>query len=215
MEAQGLGSRVTHQLELLTRSQLQFDQRDRGREATPLCGKIHSNHGAASGRPPTFHLYKQEKWRTEFHLGSLPPAPPQASFHPLRKQERFFPAFPGRVCSCNLQTRGPAPVCTVLMDGNQGPAWVSRQASLLLELGKPVGNWTRPTWGKGTKTRLPSTLHGSQRRFFIKESPDLSLRKEGKGSWDTKSLGAHVLNSFLRGETSNSTASRTPPPPWA
>lgn len=81
--------------------------------------------------------------------------PPPASSHPLRKQERFFPAFPDRVCSCNLQTRGPAPVCTVPMDGNQGPAWVSRQASLLLELGKPVGNWTRPTWGKRTKTRLP------------------------------------------------------------
>lgn len=87
------------------------------------------------------------------------------------------------------------------MDRNQGPAWVSRQASLLLELGKPVGNRTRPTWGRGTKTRLPSKLHGSQRRFLFKEFPDLSLGSEGVRSWDTtESLGAHVPNSFLRGD---------------
>lgn len=68
------------------------------------------------------------------------------------------------------------------------------------ELGKPVGNRTRPTWGRGTKTRLPSELHGSQRRFFIKKFPDLSLESEGIRSWDTESFGAPVPNSFLRGD---------------
>lgn len=86
------------------------------------------------------------------------------------------------------------------MDRNQGLAWISRQASLLLELGKPVGNRTRPTWGRGTKTRLPSELHSSQRRFFIKKFPDLSLGSEGIRRRDTESLGAPVPNSFLRGD---------------
>lgn len=127
--------------------------------------------------PPHFQLQQAGKNGGLNSTGSSSSGlPPPASSHPLRKQERFFPAFPDRVCSFNLQTRGPAPVCTVPMDRNQGPAWVSRQASLLLELGKPVGNWTRPTWGKKTKTRLPSKLQGNQ-RFFIKESPDLSLKE--------------------------------------
>lgn len=79
----------------------------------------------------------------------------------------------------------------------------------LLELGKPAGNRTRPTWGRGTKTRLPSKLHRSQ-RFFIKEFPDLSLGSKGIRSWDTGSLGAHVPNSFLRGDQQ---FSQQPPSP--
>lgn len=54
--------------------------------------------------------------------------------------------------------------------------------------------------GQKDKDKTTSKLHGSQRRFFIKEFPDLSLGSEGIRSWDTESLGAHVPNSFLRGD---------------
>lgn len=159
----------------MTRNQLQFGPKGQRLKATPLWIQMVEQ---PQGDPPTFHCNKRRgggNGGLNSTGSSSSGLPPPASSHPLRKQERFFPAFPDRVCSCNLQTRGPAPVCTVPMDGNQGPAWVSRQASLLLELGKPVGDWTRPTWGKRTKTRLTSKLQGSQ-RFFIKESPDLSLK---------------------------------------
>lgn len=54
--------------------------------------------------------------------------------------------------------------------------------------------------GQRDKDKTTSKLHGGQRRFFIKEFPDLSLGSEGISSWDTESLGAHVPNSFLRGD---------------
>lgn len=82
---------------------------------------------------------QQEGWRTEFHLGALPLGFPSNLLPPppLRKQERFSPAFPGRVCSCNLQTRALSYSLHSSNGRKLRPARVSHQASPP-GLGKPV-----------------------------------------------------------------------------
>lgn len=141
--------------------------------------ETHSDHGVASGRPsPQLQQAGKMEGQSsiwEFFLWACPSSflpHPQEAGECLSRLPRQFVlviskhwALPHSLHSSNGQKPRPG------LDQSPGLS--------ALELGKPVGNRTRPTWGRGTKTRLPSELHGSQGRFFIKKFPDLSLGSEG------------------------------------
>ena len=94
---------------------------------------------------------QQEAGRAGFQLGALPLGFPSSFLPPPQEAGEFAPVIRRRgalshsLHSCN--------------DGNQGPARVSHQASVL---GKPVpaASWIRPTGCRGVRARLPSLLQG-------------------------------------------------------
>lgn len=112
----------------------------------------------------------------------------------LRKQERFSPSFPGSVCSCNLQTWGPRPtVCTVLMDGNQGPAGsVTRPLFLGWANQSQLGTGSCQQGAEGQRQDCPASCREARGRFFAKACPDPSSKREKRGAWSQDPLGSHT-----------------------